>query len=104
MNCGQMDCGNENPTIFALITEEKKTKKSDWSAQGFERGDLPNTSSACYHCATLPGNIIHTSKKFCITSVLKVPEPLHTNGLEIDKNNISALCITHENQKLQVLQ
>ena len=35
--------------------------------------------------------------KFCITSVPQVSEPLHTNGIEIHTNNISALFIAHEN-------
>ena len=41
---------------------------------------------------------VHTSKKLCIILILRVPEPLHTNGIE------RALCIAHENQKLQVVQ
>ena len=47
------------------------------------------------------GHLINThQKKFCITTVLRVPELLHINGIEIDKNNISALCIAHKNQKI----
>ena len=38
--------------------------------------------------------------KFCITSVPQVPEPVHTNGIEIHTNNISALFIAHENNIL----
>ena len=43
---------------------------------------------------------IHTSKKFCITSVPQVPEALHTNGIEIHTNNISALFIRSEERRV----
>ena len=41
---------------------------------------------------------IYTPQKtFCVTSDPQVPEPLHTNGMEIHTNNISALFIANEN-------
>ena len=38
--------------------------------------------------------------KFCITSVPQLPEPLHTNEIEIHTNTISALFIANENHIL----